>query len=51
MGFIPKICWKKKADKPMKGVKKMNDMLVRIIIIARMRLFMLPKAKNLFCNK
>jgi hypothetical protein len=31
----------------MKGVKKMINILVRIISIARMKLLMLPKAKKL----
>jgi hypothetical protein len=31
----------------MKGMKKMISILVRIISIARMKLLMLPKAKNL----
>jgi hypothetical protein len=37
---------KKKANKPMKGVKKMIIILVRIISIARMKLPMLSKAKK-----
>jgi hypothetical protein len=37
---------KKKANKPMKRVKKMISILIRIISIARMMLLMLPKAKK-----
>jgi hypothetical protein len=37
---------KKKANKPMKGVNKVISILVKIINIARMKLFMLPKAKK-----
>jgi hypothetical protein len=37
---------KKKANKLMKGVKKMINILVRIISIAIMKLLMLPKAKK-----
>jgi hypothetical protein len=47
MGFIPKTCWEKKANKPLKGVKKVISILIRIISIARMKLLMLPKAKKL----
>ncbi len=39
---------KRKANKPMKGVKKVSDTLVRIV---RMKLFMFPKVGNLFCKK
>jgi hypothetical protein len=37
---------KKKTNKPMKGVKKMINILVRIISITRVKLLMLPKAKK-----
>jgi hypothetical protein len=37
---------KKKINKLMKGVKKVISILVRIISIARMKLFMLPKGKE-----
>ncbi len=37
---------KKKANKPMKGVKKVISILVKIISITRMNLVMLPKAKK-----
>jgi hypothetical protein len=36
----------KKANKPMKGVKKVISILVRIISITRMKLLMFPKAKK-----
>ncbi len=37
---------KKKGNKPMKGVKNVISILVRIRRIERMKLFMLPKAKK-----
>jgi hypothetical protein len=37
---------KKKANKPMEGVKILISILVRIISIARMKLLVLPKANK-----